>query len=287
MTTTQTPAAVSSSSRGFSGPMKVIIYVWLIFISAATIFPVIYALLGAFTPTEEINAGFSNLLFGSWTFENVQNAWEQSNITSQLLNSVIVTVCQTAAQFITALLASYALVFGRLRITKVMAVLFMIPMFLPGEVNILGNFLTVRAMGLYDTVPAIFIPYLANALTIFLFVQAFRSFPPEIREAAQMDGVGPLRFLFKFLVPLNRAVCMTALLNCAIAAWNGYMWPLLITMSDTVRTIQPGVKALSSENGNDTGMVLAGLLIASIPMLLLVLFGQRYLSRGLTEGAVK
>ena len=144
-----------------------------------------------------------------------------------------------------------------------------------------------KRQGFYDTVVGIFLPYLASSFTLFLFYQAFLGFPKEIREATILEGVGPFKFLWSFLLPLNRSVCMTAIVTGAIAAWNGYMWPLLITQSASVRTIQPGIKALADEAAIDTGLVLAGLMIAVIPTVLLVVFGQKYLTRGLTEGAVK
>ncbi|MDO4241604.1 MAG: carbohydrate ABC transporter permease, partial [Microbacteriaceae bacterium] len=170
---------------------------------------------------------------------------------------------------------------------KKILIFFLLPMMIPSEVVVIGNYLTVRQMGLYDTVIAIFIPYVASSLTLFLFVQAFQSFPKEIHEATKLEGVGVFGFLFRFLLPLNRPVCMTAIVTSIIAAWNGYMWPLLITESAAVRTIQPGIKSLADEASVDTGLVLAGLLIAVIPTVLVVIFGQKYLSRGLTDGAVK
>ncbi|MBB3115318.1 carbohydrate ABC transporter permease [Corynebacterium bovis] len=294
MTTTTTTHPTRKPPRPARRPRRsrvtvgtVLTVVWLTLTALAVAAPVIYAVLGALHPTTALTGGIGGLVGDGWTLENIRNAWDRSSITDQLLNSVTVTVVQTAAQFVTAVLAAYALVFGRMRFTGVIAVALVVPMMLPQEVNILGNFLTVRQLGLYDQVPAIFLPFLANALTIFLFIQAFRRFPTEIHEAARLEGVGPLRFLVQFVLPLNAPVCMTALITSAVAAWNGYMWPLLVTMSDEVRTIQPGLKSLSSENSSDTGMVLAGLLLASLPMLVLVLLGQRHLSRGLTEGAVK
>ncbi|WP_210403454.1 carbohydrate ABC transporter permease [Auritidibacter sp. NML130574] len=266
---------------------RVLTYIWIALIAIAVFFPVAYALLGAFHPTAELNQGLGNLIFGEWTLENFRNAWEQSAIGAQLINSFIVTICQTVAQFITSAIAAYALVFGNMKARNVLFVFFLLPIMLPNEVNNLVNFLTVSSFGLFDTVVGIFLPYLTSALALFLFYQAFRSFPKEIHEAAILDGVGPIKFLFRFAIPLNKSVAMTAMISSAIAAWNGYMWPLLITMSEEVRTIQPGIRSLADENVADTGLVLAGLLMASIPMIILVTFSQSFLSKGLTSGAVK
>lgn len=265
----------------------VAIWIWLLLICLSIAFPIVYALIGSFRSSGDIQAGLQSLFFGDTTFDNYPRAWKQSSIGQQLINSVIVTVCQTAGQFITSVLAAYALVFGRLPSASKWLIIFLLPMMIPSEVAVIGNYLTVRQMGFYDTVIGIFLPYLASSFTLFLFYQAFRDFPKEIREATILEGVGPFKFLWSFLLPLNRSVCMTAIVTGAIAAWNGYMWPLLITQSASVRTIQPGIKALADETAVDTGLVLAGLMIAVIPTVLLVIFGQKYLTRGLTEGAVK
>lgn len=265
----------------------IVLVVWLVIMVIALVFPVLYALIGAFRSTGDIQSGVQSLFFGQTVFDNFPRAWEQSNIGRQLINSVIVTVCQTAGQFITSVLAAYALAFGRIPGAGRILIFFLLPMMIPSEVSVIGNYLTVRQMGLYDTVVAIFIPYLASSFTVFLFYQAFKNFPKEIHEAARLEGVGPMQFLVRFLLPLNKSVSMTAIVTGAIAAWNGYMWPLLITESAAVRTIQPGIKALADETSVDTGLVLAGLLLAVIPTVLLVIFGQKYLTRGLTEGAVK
>ncbi|MCT1449601.1 carbohydrate ABC transporter permease [Corynebacterium sp. p3-SID1194] len=264
-----------------------VIWIWLLLVCLSIAFPVLYALIGSFRASGDIQAGLQTLFFGDTTFDNYPRAWSQSSIGQQLINSVIVTVCQTAGQFITSVLAAYALVFGRLPGASKWLIFFLLPMMIPSEVAVIGNYLTVRQMGFYDTVVGIFLPYLASSFTLFLFYQAFRDFPKEIREATVLEGVGPFKFLWSFLLPLNRSVCMTAIVTGAIAAWNGYMWPLLITQSASVRTIQPGIKALADETAVDTGLVLAGLIIAVIPTVLLVIFGQKYLTRGLTEGAVK
>ncbi|AKK11638.1 carbohydrate ABC transporter permease [Corynebacterium uterequi] len=272
----------------FRSPVTtVILYVWLTIAAIFIVFPVVYALVGSFRSTADIQGGVHTLFFGDLVLANYPTAWKQSNIGNQLINSVIVTICQTAGQFLTAVLAAYALVFGRVRGARKWLIIFLIPMMIPSEVAIIGNYLTVRDLGFYDSVVGIFLPYLASSFTVFLFYQAFSQFPKEIWEAVRLEGVGPLRFLFTFLIPLNRSVCMTALVTSAIAAWNGYMWPLLITETPSVRTIQPGIKALADEAAVDQGLVLAGLILAVIPTILLVIFGQKYLTRGLTDGAVK
>jgi sn-glycerol 3-phosphate transport system permease protein len=160
-------------------------------------------------------------------------------------------------------------------------------MMIPGETILVANYLTIRSLGLFDTVVAVFLPFLVSAYNVFLLRQTFLSFPKEIEEAAVVDGVRPMRFLFGFLVPLCRPTVVTVTLMAAIAAWNGYLWPLVVSETPASRTVQVGIKILTDESGTDLGASLAGVTIAAIPTIVLVLLGQRFLAKGLTQGAVK
>src|SRR6478609_6591223 len=113
---------------------------------------------------------------------------------------------------LTALLAAYALVFGRLRRPNLVFAFILLTMMIPGETILVANYLTIRSLGLFDTVVAVFLPFLVSAYNVFLLRQTFLSFPKEIEEAAVVDGVRPMRFLFGFLVPLCRPTVVTVTL---------------------------------------------------------------------------
>lgn len=261
-------------------------YIYLLVIALLVAAPVLFAFIGAFTPTGTILGGGAPW-FTAWTLENFTTAFRTSPLLTQFFNSVLVTVAQTSLQLVTALMAAYALVFGRLRRPNLVFGFFLVTMMIPTETTIIANYLTIRSLGLFDTLVAVFLPFATSAFAIFLLRQAFMSFPTEIHEASILDGVGPVSFLLKFLLPLNLPVVMTVGLTSAIAAWNGYMWPLLITESPSSRTVQVGVAALSDSLSVDIGSVLAGLAFVSLPMLVLVFLGQRFLRKGLTQGALK
>lgn len=262
------------------------VYLYLSVVALLVAGPVLFAFVGAFTPTGTIIGGGAPW-FTAWTLENFGTAFRNSPLLAQFGNSVLVTLAQASLQLVTSLMAAYALVFGRLKRPNLVLAFFLITMMIPSETTIIANYLTIRSIGLFDTLIAVFIPFATSAYAVFLFRQAFKSFPKEIHEAAVLDGVGPLSFLFRFLLPLNKPIVMTVSLVSAIAAWNGYLWPLLITESPSSRTVQVGVAALSDSLSVDVGSVLAGLAFVSLPMLVLVIFGQKFLTKGLTQGAVK
>ena len=125
----------------------------------------------------------------------------------------------------------------------------------------------------------------ATGFGTFLLRQSFLSFPMELRDAARVDGAGHVRFLFSILLPLSRPSLAAIGIWSALSAWNMYFWPLLITQAPENQTIQIGIAQLQSVDANDPGMVLAGVVLALLPTLALVLFGQRFIVRGLTAGS--
>ena len=239
-------------------------------VTVLVMLPVLHIYVGAFFFD-------ANGLFKGFTLGNFMRAMSQMPLTQQLGNSIVVTVCQTAGQIVTAFLAAYAIVFCNLRRPGMWMMVFLMSMMVPGETTLLSNYLNIANWGLMDTIPAIFLPFLVQGFTVFLFRQAFQTFPKELHEAALLDGAGHLRFLLSILLPVTRSTVIAATINAAVAAWNGYFWPLLVTNSPENRTIQVGITQLSGTESSNMGVVLAGSAIAIIPTLALTLIFNRQL----------
>lgn len=265
----------------------VALFAYLTVIALVIILPLAYVLFGSLRPTPAVTGTLWDLLPTGFTWDHFASAFNRAPLLRQMANSAVVVIAQTGLQVITSVLAAYAIVFGRFKRPGIVLAVYLITMMIPNEATVVANYLTIRSLGLFDTIVAVFIPFVASAYSIFLLRQSFLSFPTEIKEAATVDGAGPMRFLFRFLLPLTKPTVMTVTLVSAIAAWNGYLWPLLVTESPTARTVQVGVKALFDEADTDFGAGLAGLIVVSIPTIILVIVGQKFLARGLTEGAVK
>jgi sn-glycerol 3-phosphate transport system permease protein len=245
----------------------------LVLVAAVVAFPLVYAVLGAF------HAGGAG-----WSLEHFAAAARRAQLLRELWNSALVTVVQTAAQVAVATLAAYALVFGRLRHPGFVFGAFLLTAMIPNEAIVVANYLTIRALGLYDTLAAVALPYLFSATGLFLLRQAFAGFPDAIRDAALVDGAGPWRLLTRLVLPLNRPALAAATVLSALGAWNAYLWPLLVTDSPAARTIQVGVKSLSDSTFDDPGATLAGVVVACLPMVVVVVLSQRALVLGLTRG---
>lgn len=273
------------SSASQKNATRIALWVYIAFVLIFVIAPVWYALVGSVRGSSPTNV-FEHFWPVDLILGNFSAALNRIPLDEQLLNTVLVTVFQTAFQLVTAVLAATALVFGNLRRPNLVFGFIMLTMMIPSESIIVAKFLLINDLGLFDTIVAVFIPFAAMAFPTFLLRQAFLSFPAEIREAAMLDGVGPLRFVVQFLIPLTKPVIYTVVVTSAIAAWNGYFWPLLVT-AQKARTVQIGIAPLSDAESTDVGVVLAGVTLVSIPLILLIILGQKFLTSGLTEGSSK
>ncbi|MFB2556363.1 carbohydrate ABC transporter permease [Herbiconiux liangxiaofengii] len=281
------PATTRLRASTRSRIRSTLLYAWLVAAVLVVCFPLYYVFEGALTPTEWLDQGLAGLLPVHLTLDNVIRAAQVMPLGQQFVNSLVVTAAQTAAQVGIGVAAAYALVFCRLRGTRAVFLVLLSSLMIPAETTLIANYLTVSSWHLIDTLPAVFLPFLASALAIFLFRQAFLGFPAELREAALLDGAGHARFIRSMLLPIVRPTLISVTLVSATAAWNGYFWPLLVTNSPENRTIQVGIAQLSSAEQADVGVVLAGAALVTLPVLLLVLLAHRFFALGLTAGALK
>ena len=287
-TTTATSSPERRRSRPAHRRTPVGTYVGLGALFLVVLFPAYYGIIGSLMGVADTNA-FPPALWPTHGLHpgNYGDALRIIPLGNQYLNSIAQTALITAGQVVTSALAAYAFVFLDLRWRGLWFGLFLSTMMIPYESIIIPNYLFVSSAGLKDTVAALALPFLATGFGTFLLRQAFLAFPTELRDAARVDGAGHLRFLRSILLPLSRPTLAALGIYSALSAWNMYFWPLLVTTKAEHQTIQIGIGQLQSSDGDNPGMVLAGVVLALLPTLLLVVFGQRFIVRGLTAGAVK
>jgi sn-glycerol 3-phosphate transport system permease protein len=263
-------------------------YVVLALMIVVLLFPVYYGLVGSVMGERDTNS-FPPALWPVHGLrpDNYGKALDIIPLGSQYLTSVLQTIGITLGQLVTSVLAAYAFVFLPLRWRGFWFGVFLATMMIPFESIIIPNYLLISSLGLKDTVAGLTLPFLATGFGTFLMRQSFLSFPTELRDAARVDGAGHLRFLVSILTPLSRPSLAALGIWSALSAWNMYFWPLLATEDPRHQTIQIGISQLQSSDSDSPGMVLAGVMLALFPTLLLVIFGQRFIVRGLTAGAVK
>ena len=160
--------------------------------------------------------------------------------------------CITIGQIITCSLSAFAFSFLEFKGKGILFAIVMATMMVPGEATIISNYLTVGNLGMLDTYGVLIVPYLTSAMGIFLFRQFYMTFPISLYESAKLDGCNNLKFIIKILLPLTKSAIGAMGVYTFINAWNMYMWPLLVTGSDKMRTVQIGISGFPVYYLNDS-----------------------------------
>lgn len=258
-----------------------------IIVSMIILLPLLYALSIAFMPSSELFTTEMNLLPSHPTLENFKQAMVKVPLGRFVLNSFITAGAITFGQIISCSLAAFAFSFLEFKGKEVLFMLVMATMMIPGEATIVSNYLTVGGWGWLDSYQVLIVPYLTSAMGIFLFRQFYKSFPISLYESAKIDGCSNLRFIFKILLPLTKSAIGAMAVYTFINAWNMYMWPLLVTGSNSLRTVQIGISMLDSVDSQSITLMIAGVVMIIIPSLSIFIAGQKQLIRGMFSGAVK
>ena len=230
--------------------------------------PLLYAVSIALMPSNELFTTDLNLFPKHPTLQNFKEAFTTVPLLRFILNSFIMAGCITIGQIISCSLAAFAFSFLEFKGKGILFAIVMATMMVPGEATIISNYLTVGSWGILDTYAVLIIPYLTSAMGIFLFRQFYMTFPMSLYESAKLDGCSNLKFIIKILIPLTKSAIGAMAVYTFINAWNMYMWPLLVTGSNNMRTVQIGISMLA------TSFIFARVRISSTRCLL---FNRKFL----------
>ena len=262
-----------------------------IVLAAATfvlLFPLLYAIAGSLMSARELSSYPPALLPSRPRLSSFRDVLNAIPLGRQYLNSALVSATVTLGQLVTATLSAYAFAFLRFPLRSLAFAGFLATMMIPWESIIIPNYLFMADSGLINTYPALVLPFLAAGFGTFLLRQFFLAFPRDLYEAALVDGCGHLRFLWTILVPLSRPALAALGVYAFLQTWNQYFWPLLVTKTPSMQTLQIGISSLrDTESAVAPNFILAGVVLAIVPTLLLIYLGQRHIVRGLTSGALR
>ena len=264
-------------------------YTLLTAVSVVVLFPIYAVLLQSLKSGPDAFDHPRSLLPVDLTLDTIRDAWRIGNLDRLLFNSLFVAAVVTIGVVITSLLAAYVFAFLEFPFKGPVFVLYLATMLVPGEVTVVFNERTAESLGWINSYQGLIVPSLASTFGVFLVRQVFLQLPRELREAASLDGVGHLRFLWEVAAPLSRPTLAALGLFTFLGTWNAYLWPSQVIRGDRAHeTIQIGLDRLRTPGDiSKFNLVTGGLVIAALPIFILLVVFQRQLVRGLTAGAVK
>ncbi len=278
----------TARTRAFDEPVgwrKWSRYLLLAILTAIVVFPIYTTVVAALKPGDEVLD--NPLLPTSFTLDVLREAWTSGRLGRYLFNSLVVALIVTVAQVVTSVLAAYAFAILQFPGKRLLFVVFVATLLVPAEAIVVVNFQTVDGLGWTNTFMGLSVPFLATAFGIFLLRQVFMTLPRDLRDAAAIDGVGHWGFMRHVAIPLVRPTIGALALFSFLGTWNQYLWPNLVVTEQDMNTVQSGLRLLSKSNLDEPNLVMAGTVIAAVPIFVALFIFQRQLVRGLTAGAVK
>lgn len=251
----------------------------------AFLFPVYWMVTGAVKSPDEVARTPPTLVPERWRPDGYRDAWDLMQLPTHLWNTVVQAAGAWAFQLVLCTAAAYALsklrpVFGRVILAGILATLMV-----PAQALVVPKYLTVADLGLLNDPLAIWLPAVANAFNLYLLKRFFDQIPRDVLEAAEIDGAGKLRILRSIVLPMSRPVLGVVSIFALVAVWQDFLWPLMV-FSDTGK--QPISVALVQLSQNiQLTVLIAAMVIASIPMVALFLVFQRHIIAGISAGGTK
>lgn len=281
-------AARPATRRASISPAQIAGYVAMVVAVAIIGLPLGWLVSAALKETDEIY-----MIPATWiplrpTLENFPRAWFAAPFGLYYLNTTVVTVVSVIGKLLMASTTAYGLVMLRFPGKNFIFALILGALMIPPQVVVIPNYILFGDWGLINTYPALILPHIPTAVGAFLLRQAFLALPREILDAAKVDGAGHMRTLWAIMLPLSLPVLVTFGLLATQDVWNDFLWPLVITNTDAMRTLPIGVSRLLDQEGNTQwGVVMAGAVYVILPLLIVFLWAQRHIVEGIAAGAVK
>ena len=266
-----------------------VIHLFLIFGAIAMLIPFVWMVLTAFkTKSQAISVDpFYILPAGTWHIENFSEVWNSYNFLTLYVNTLLVMVLRVVCAVLTATMAGYA--FGRLefRGKSFLFSIVLIQMMVPSQIFIIPQYLMISKAHLLNTKFALVFPGIVTAFGTYLFKQSFQSLPKELEEAAEIDGCSVWQRFLYIMMPLTRSAIVSLGIFTALFAYKDMMWPMIVANKPSATTLSAALAKLQGQFGSNYPQIMAGALMAILPMLVLYLIFQKQFIEGIASSGTK
>lgn len=255
--------------------------------AAFVLLPFVWMLLTSLKPSREVLMMPPKWFPSVIMWENYVDAYCAAPFAVYFFNSAIVSLAITAGELVTTILAAYAFSQMDFKGRDALFMLLVATMMVPGEILIIPNYVTLADLGWINTYKALILPWCASVFSIFLLKQQFSSIPAAYYKAARIDGCRRFRYLITVMVPMSKPAIVAIALLKLINSWNSYMWPLIVTNTNEMRTLPVALAAFSTEAGILYNTLMAFSLMIISPILLVYFFARKYIIRGVSSAGLK
>ena len=268
---------------------KTIGYLILIIGAISMLLPFVYMLSLSFMTDKQIFTNSFNLFPNPTTLENYTYVINNVDIFRYFFNSMFVAIATTIGQVIISALAGYAFARFEFKHKEILFILILVSMMIPPQVNIVPLFFIMKQFHWIDTYWALIVPGLFGGFGVFMMRQWFKSMPDDMESSAKIDGCNTFQVFYKIALPLALPALMTLAIFTFITTWNSFMWPLIVTNSESMRTLPVGLAIYKGSFRELTlwGNLLACSVICTIPVIGVFLLGKKYFISDILQGSVK
>ncbi|WP_309128888.1 carbohydrate ABC transporter permease [Microbacterium sp.] len=251
------------------------------------VFPFIWQLLTSFKTLSDSVQVPPSLLPDPWVFTNYAEVFESMPFGQMFANSVMLTVGRTVGQVVLCTMAGYAFARIPFRGRNALFVLFLSVLMVPSQLYLLPQYEIIQSLGWLNSLQALIVPGIFSAFGTFLMRQFFMSLPAELEEAARIDGANPWQTFWRIMVPLAKPGIIALVVFTVLWSWNDLLWPLIVTTDPEKMPLSVGLSQLVGLHGTDYPVLMAGALLATLPMLITFMILQRQFIQGIAFSGSK
>ena len=261
-------------------------YFILSFILLIMVFPLFWMFRISFMDTGQA-ISIDNIFSTAFTLSNYSDLFKSSQLDRYLLNSLFVGLVVTVGNILFCFMTAYTISRYKYILNKLLFISVIIILMIPAHIIIIPMYLLAVKFGIYDSYFALILPWLVNPIGIFLVKQYIDSIPPSMEEAARIDGAGEFRILFRILMPLCKPVLAVLAIQVFFTNWNSFLFPFILTQSDSVRTLPVALALFQGHQSIDWQHLMAGSAVAVVPVLIIFMIMQKQIVSGITAGGIK